>query len=93
MTHPYNKHDFMLNRDLTAAERLEPARAALRFAAQLLQQFERDTLKASDRLTENQLEIICRAADQAYKAAENAAFLGYSEFNAHPLERVQWEDK
>ena len=93
MNHPYKKHDEMLGRDLSAAERLEPARAALRYAVRLLEQFERDTTKASDRLSENQLETICKAADMAWKAAENCAFLGTSGFNAHPLERIVWTDE
>lgn len=93
MNHPYKKHDEMLNRDISAAERLEPARSALRYAVRLLEQFERDTTKAYDGLTENQLETICKAADTAWKAAENCAFLGNSEFNAHPLERIVWTDE
>ena len=93
MTHPYKKHDVMLGRDLTASERMEPARAALRYAIQLLEQFENDTLKTSDALTENQLETVCKAVDQAWKAAENCAFIGNSEFYPHPLERIEWTDK
>ena len=93
MNHPYKKHDVMLGRDLSAAERLEPARASLRYAVRLLEQFSRDTTKASDGLSDDQLETICKAVDMAWKAAENCAFLGISEFNAHPLERIVWVDK
>lgn len=91
MTHPYNKRDEILERDLTAAERLEPARATLLYATRLLQQFHKDLMSASDNLTENQLEIICNAVDQAWMAAENCAFMGLSGFNAHPLKTVKWE--
>lgn len=90
MIHPYEKHDAILNRDLSASERLEPARASLRFAMRLLKQFERDLLKASDRLTDEQLQTICNAVDNAWRASENCAFLGNPEFVAHPLERVSW---
>ena len=93
MTHPYNKHDYLLGRDLTAAERLEPARVALRWAVKLLEQAETTAGRASDRLTEEQLETVCRAAEQAMRAAENAAFLGVSGYIAHPVERVAWEEE
>ena len=93
MTHPYNKHDYLLGRDLTAAERLEPARVALRWAVKLLEQAETTAGRASDRLTEEQLETVCRAAEQAMRAAENAAFLGVSGYIAHPAERVAWEEE
>lgn len=90
MTHPCKKHDFALERDLTNAERLEPARSTLRFAVQLLEQFSKVTEFASPLLTETQLETICKAVDQAYLAAENCAFMGHSSFNAHALDRVEW---
>lgn len=89
---PYNKHDPIIGRDLTAAERLEPARAALRLAAKLIEQAERTAENASNLLTEAELETVCRAAEQAVRAAENAAFLGVSGYIAHPVERVAWED-
>lgn len=92
MTHPYIKFDPLLGRDLTAAERLEPARTTLRFSIKLLEQFIRTTEKASDRLTDEQLEIICKACDQALHAAENCAFMGDSGFNARPLEKIEWKD-
>lgn len=92
MVHPYNKHDALLDRDLTAAERLEPARAALRYAVKLLEQFERETNHAWDGLSDNQLQIICNATEQAWRAAENCAFLGSSGFEGHILERVSWKD-
>lgn len=90
MTHPYNKHDAFLGRDLRPCERLEPARATLRFAAKLVKQFEDDLYNAGDHLSEEQLEIICRACDQVMAAAENAAFLGHIGYNAQPLEKVEW---
>lgn len=93
MNHPYKKHDVMLGRDLSASERLEPARVDVRFAIRLLEQFSRTVSNASDNLTEKQLETICKAADMAWKAAENCAFLGNSEFIAHPLERIVWTDE
>ena len=92
MNHPYPKYDAILKRDLTAAERLEGARSTLRWAVKLLEQFERDTTRAWDGLSDNQLETICKACDMAYKAAENCAFMGNSGFHAHPLERVEWSD-
>ena len=93
MVHPYKKEDILLKRNLTAGERLEPARATLRHAVQLLEQFERVTNGASENLSEDQLETICKAAWNAYLAAENCAFMGCSGFNAHPLEMVEWTNK
>ena len=90
MTKPYNKHDIIAGRDLTAGERLESARATLKWAVRLLEQFSDDTVHTSDKLTEDQLLTICKAVDQAYLAAENAAFLGRSGFVAHALQRVEW---
>lgn len=92
MIHPYKKHDAMLGRDLTNAERLEPAVHTLEHARRLLEQFSRDVQRASDRLNDEQLETICRAAYVAMQAAENAAFLGNSHFNPRPLETVKWEE-
>ena len=91
MTHPYNKHDAMLGRDLTAAERLAPARATLRTAMRLIAQAIQTTDAAWNGLTDEQLEIICKAADQAYYAATNCAFMGESGFNAIPLEKIEWK--
>jgi len=90
MTHPYNKHDFILDRDLTPAERLEPQRVALRYARQRLEQFERILDNASDRLTESDLLTICEAVDNALAAAENACFLGVSGYHPQPVHAVGW---
>ena len=92
MNHPYKKHDLLLGRDLTAAERLQPAIATLNHAEQLIRQFKQDVEHASDRLTEAQLDTICKAAHVAMLAAENAAFIGDMHFNPHPLETVKWTD-
>ena len=88
MTHPYNKHDFILDRDLTPAERLEPQRVALRYARQRLEQFERILDNASDRLTESDLSTICEAVDNALAAAENTCFLGISGYHPQPVHAV-----
>lgn len=92
MMHPYPKHDYILNRDLLPRERLEPALSALRWTKQLIEQAMDTVSNASDRLTDNQLEIICSACVQAHNAAENIAFMGISGFNAHPLKMVEWEE-
>lgn len=92
MNHPYQKHDYMLDRDLTNRERLQPAVATLDHAELLIAQFKRTVKCASDRLTDDQLEIICKAAHVVMLAAENAAFLGCSAFNPHPLDTVKWEE-
>ncbi len=88
---PYPKHDFILDRDLTPAERLEPQRATIRFAIKYLKQLD-DTLKnASNSLTEEQLETIADAVQNAYNAASNAAFLGTTGYHALPVRSVRWE--
>jgi hypothetical protein len=91
MITPYTKHDDLLKRDLTASERLEPARTALRYAVELLRQFDRDTSNAWDKLTEEQLLKICEAAEVALNAAENAAFMG-REFYPKPVWEVKWDE-
>ena len=92
MIYPYNKHDFILNRDLTPAERLEPQRKCLEHTQNLLEQFKRTLESASDRLTENELNTIAEAVDNALRAAENAAFLGESGFNPRPVRMVSWDE-
>ena len=86
----YNKHDYILGRDLLPKERLEPQRVALRFAQNLLKQFEQTLENASDELTEDELSVIRDAVDNALTAAENACFLGVSGYNAQPVHMVQW---
>jgi hypothetical protein len=93
MTKPYEKHDFLLGRDLLPKERLEPQRVALRYARARLQEFERILDQASDNLTEEDMTIICKAVDNALFAAENARFLGTSGWNGRPVEMVRWEDR
>lgn len=92
MTHPYNKHDYILNRDLTASERLEPQKATLRYARNLLEQFENTLNRAANDLTEEELDTIARATWNAFLAAENACFLAEPSFNPHPLETVGWNE-
>ena len=91
MIKPYNKHDYLLERDLSSAERLEPVRTSIQHTIQLLHQFESVTCKASDLLTEDQLLLICKAAEAAYNAAANAAFLGLSGYTHKLVESVKWE--
>lgn len=90
--HPYGKIDIFKG-ELHARERLEPARASLRLSISLLEQFIDRTEQATDLLSDEQLEVICKAAWEAQKAAENCALMGYSDFNAHPLEKVEWVNR
>ena len=92
MTHPYNKHDYILNRDLTPAERLEPQRKALEHAQGLLDHFRKILVNASDELTEKELDTIAEAVENALRAAENAAFLGTLGFNPRPVRMVSWDE-
>ena len=89
MTKPYPKHQ-AFGDDLTAAERLHPARVAVLRAIILLQQFCDITENASERLTEEQLQTICDAASAAYGAASNARFLGESDYNPFPVSTIKW---
>ena len=88
---PYPKHDHILHRDLTAAERLAPARTAITFMLRDLDTLEYRIKNASDDLTEAQLEIICEAVQNAYNAVNNAACLGESDYHALPVKSVRWE--
>lgn len=90
MIRPYNKQDLFREKDLTPAERLEPARAAIRHAITLLQQFDDKIAHASPLLTDENLQTICDAAEAAYNAAGNAAFLGHSGFEPAPVKTVGW---
>ena len=92
MTHPYCKHDELLKKDLRPRERLEPARNILFFAIQHLEQFAHTTENASDKLTDEQLETICRACDMALNAALNCSQLGVVGYHAMPVETVRWKD-
>ena len=89
---PYSKRDpFRIEKgDRTAAERLEPAREALRQAVCMLMDFENTTANAYDGLKDEELEAICHAAEMALRAARNARNLGFSGFEPEPLEAVSW---
>lgn len=50
------------------------------------------TDKAWDGLTDAQLQTICNAAESAYNAAQNCAFLGVGGYNGCPVRMVVWED-
>lgn len=88
---PYPKHDHILHRDLTAAERLQPQRATLHFIKRMCDQLENTLNHASNDLTEEQLEKIADAVQNAYNAASNAAFLGTTGYHALPVRSVRWE--
>ena len=87
---PHTKHDIFLDRDLTAAERLEPARITIRHAIQLLEQFNDTIAHAYPGLTEENLQCICDAAAAAYNAAANANGLGWSGYEPIPVATVCW---
>ena len=91
MSHPYPKHDDLLKKDLSAAERLETQRAYLRFSISHLEQSIRTLEHASDKLTEEQLQNICDAVDSAFNACANIAFLGYSGYTAQEVKTVSWK--
>lgn len=89
--HPYTKHGITeAEQNRKPAERLEPAREAIRHAICLLVDFEHTTANAWEGLTEENLETICHAAEMALRAAQNAANLGLSGYEAQPIEKVSW---
>lgn len=77
-------------RDRKPAERLEPAREAIRKAVALLMDFEQTTSNVWEGLSDEELEAICHAAENALRAAENARNLGLSGYQPSPLEAVSW---
>ena len=87
---PHTKHDIFLDRDLTAAERLEPARITVRQTVQLLMQFNDKLANAYPGLTEENLQCICDAAAAAYNAAANCNGLGWSGYEPIPVATVEW---
>lgn len=87
---PHVKHDIFLGRDLTAAERLEPARITIRHAITLLQQFNDRIANAYPGLTEENLQCVCDAAAAAYNAASNCNGLGWSGYEPIPVATVSW---
>lgn len=89
----YPKHDYILDRDLTPRERLEPQRRTISFMRDLLTNLENTLNNASDALTENDLLTIADAVQNAYNAVENAVFLGESGFHPRPVRAVRWGGK
>ena len=90
MIRPYNKQDLFREKDLTCAERLEPARSTICHAIDLLQQFNDKIAHAYPGLTDENLQTICDAAEAAYNAAINAAFLGHSGHEPLPVKAISW---
>lgn len=88
---PYPKHDHILHRDLTPQERLEPARAGVRFMRRMLDDLDHVLRNASDSLTEDQLKTVCDAVQNAYNAVSNAAYLGDSDYHAFPVKVIRWD--
>ena len=89
--HPYTKHGITeAEQNRKPAERLEPAREAIRKAICLLVDFEATTAHAWDGLSDENLETICHAAEMALRAAENAAHLGLSGYEPQPLDAIRW---
>ena len=89
----YNKHDYMLDRDLRPRERLEPQRNTLNYIRKLCDSLEYELSNASDQLTEEDLLTIADAVQYAYNAMENAAFLGHSDFYPRPVRAVRWGER
>lgn len=88
---PYPKHDHILHRDLTAAERLQPQRATLHFIKRMCDQLENTLNHASNDLTEEQLEKIADAVQCAFNAMSNAKNLGTSDYIPLPVRLVIWK--
>lgn len=93
MIRPYNEYQPVSDTHLRPRERLEPARAALRHAVSLLEQFSRRTESAWDHLSDEELQTICDAAEAALNAAQNAAFLGESGYCPRPIREIRWPGK
>ena len=87
------KYDEILHRDLTAQERLEPCRVAVRFMHRSLDSLEHVIRNASNDLTEEQLQLVADAVQVACNAVDNAAFLGDSDYQARPVRLVKWEGR
>ena len=88
---PYPKHDYILQRDLLPEERLEPQRNTVRQMQKMLDSFYYVLLNAADDLTEEELDTVAAAVQNAYNAVSNAAYLGISGYHALPVESVRWK--
>ena len=86
----YPKHDFLLDRDLTAAERLEGQQREIEFMKRYLEQLSNTLRNASNLLTEDELMTIAEAVHNAHNAVSNATFLGQSGYHALPVDVVCW---
>lgn len=88
----YNKHDDILHRDLTSAERLGDAFANIEFARRFLGQLENKLKQLPDDLTFAQLDKMDEAVQQMLHAMENAVFLGNSGYDPWNLRTIKWEN-
>jgi len=89
--HIYPRHDSILGRYYTNAERLQPQLQQIAFMRRALDTLEYRVKNVSPRLTEAQLETIAQAVQAAYNAVENAACLGDSGYIARPVEVIRWD--
>jgi len=88
----YEKHDFALGRDLHSWERLEPQRGEIALMKDYLDSLDARLMKASDDLTEDEMNKIASAVENAFNAVKNATFLGLTGFVALPVEVVEWRN-
>ena len=89
----YPKHDYILGRDLTPRERLEPQRNEIQHVRNMLDSFELRFLQnVPGDLSEQAMRCIADALDQVYYAVLNAHQLGASDYNPYPLRVIRWED-
>ena len=89
----YPKHDYLLNRDLTNSERLEPQRKTVEIIRRHLDELDHVLNNASDKLTEADLMVVADAVENAYNAVANAALLGTSDFHPLPVRVVRWGEQ
>ena len=96
MNRPYGKHDVLLGRDLTPAERMERVRKTIEWTHRLLDQIDHTLAHlpedlGSDLDDENErLYAFAHAVNQIYRATENAAFLGSYNWVPRKLYEVSW---
>ena len=87
-----NKHDYILDRDLSPTERLGRSRSQIEYMRRYLDQLENTVNHVHPEVSEENLENFAKAIDMALRAAENAVFYGESGYFPQPLVSYGWID-
>ena len=88
MLRPYEKHDLFSDRDRSPSERMGSALGALKVAKDCIERFEATLRHLPNYTSDGILQTLCDAAESVRNAAQNAAYLGKSDYEVKPVESV-----